>query len=62
VFQIHGVNAAGEVILRRQLRRRYVLAFFQKLPPWLTALLGRRPTKVAGIALTIMALGHDGHG
>lgn len=33
VFQVHGVDAAGQVIIRRQLKRRYVLAFFQKLPP-----------------------------
>jgi transposase len=33
VFQVHGVDAAGQVVLRRQLRRRHVLAFFQKLPP-----------------------------
>ena len=32
VFQIHGVDAAGNVIVRRQLKRRYVLPFFQKLP------------------------------
>jgi transposase len=25
VFQVHGVNAAGEVVVRRQLKRRYVL-------------------------------------
>jgi transposase len=35
VFQIHGVDAAGNVIIRRQLKRRYVLSFFQKLPPCL---------------------------
>ena len=35
VFQVHGVNADGDVVLRRQLKRRYVLAFFQKLPPCL---------------------------
>jgi transposase len=35
VFQVHGVDAAGQVIIRRQLKRRYVLAFFQKLPPCL---------------------------
>jgi hypothetical protein len=34
VFQVHGVDATGQVVLRRQLRRRHVLAFFQKLPPW----------------------------
>ena len=27
VFQVHGVDAAGEVVIRRQLKRRYVLAF-----------------------------------
>jgi len=32
VFQVHGVDAQGRVIIRRQLKRRYVLAFFQKLP------------------------------
>jgi hypothetical protein len=26
VFQVHGVDAAGEVVIRRQLKRRYVLA------------------------------------
>jgi transposase len=35
VFQVHGVDAAGQVLIRRQLKRRYVLAFFQKLPPCL---------------------------
>jgi transposase len=35
VFQVHGVNVAGQVVVRRQLKRRYVLAFFQKLPPCL---------------------------
>src|SRR6202161_1159649 len=35
VFQVHGVDAEGSVIVRRQLKRRYVLAFFQKLPPCL---------------------------
>jgi transposase len=32
VFQVHGVDAVGQVVIRRQLKRRYVLAFFQKLP------------------------------
>ena len=32
VFQVHGVDADGQVVIRRQLKRRYVLAFFQKLP------------------------------
>jgi hypothetical protein len=33
VFQVHGVDASGEVVIRRQLKRRYVSSFFQKLPP-----------------------------
>jgi transposase len=32
VFQVHGVDAAGHVVLRRQLRRGHLLAFFQKRP------------------------------
>jgi transposase len=32
---VHGVDAAGQVVVRRQLKRRYVLAFFEKLPPCL---------------------------
>jgi transposase len=35
VFQVHCVDAAGQVVIRRQLKRRYILAFFQKLPPCL---------------------------
>jgi len=27
VFQVHGVDAAGQVVVRRQLRRRHVLGF-----------------------------------
>ena len=30
VFQVHGVDADGQVVIRRQLKRRHVLAFFQK--------------------------------
>jgi transposase len=35
VFQVHGVGARGSVIVRRQLKRRYLFAFFKKLPPCL---------------------------
>jgi transposase len=35
VFQVHGVDAAGQVVIRRQLKRRQVLSFFEKLPPCL---------------------------
>jgi transposase len=33
VFQVHGVDARGEAVLRRQLRRAKMLPFFAKLPP-----------------------------
>ena len=32
VFQLHGIDAAGSVVMRHQLKRRSMLAFFQKLP------------------------------
>ena len=38
VFQVHGVAADGQVVIRRQLKRRYVLVFFQKLPPCLVGI------------------------
>jgi transposase len=38
VFQIHGVDAEGAVIIRRQLRRRQVLPFFKKQPSCLVGI------------------------
>ena len=38
VFQVHGVDAGGLVVIRRQLKRRYVLAFLEKLPPCLVGI------------------------
>ncbi len=38
VFQVHGIDAQGNVIVRWQLKRRYVLAFFQRLPPCLVGI------------------------
>jgi transposase len=38
VFQVHGVDAGGQVAIRRQLKRRHVLTFFQKLPPCLVGI------------------------
>src|ERR1700710_2480559 len=38
VFQVHGVDAEGQVVIRRQLKWRYVVAFFQKLPPCLVGI------------------------
>jgi transposase len=33
VFQVHAIDAEGNVIVRRQLKHRGVLAFFQKCRP-----------------------------
>ena len=38
VFQIHGVDTNGNVVIRRQIKRRYVLAFFSKLLPCLVGI------------------------
>ena len=38
VFQVHGVDAEGMTVVRRQLRRRQVLPFFEKLPPCLVGI------------------------
>jgi transposase len=38
VFQVHGIDVEGKVIVRRQLKRRHVLAFFQKLPSCLVGI------------------------
>ncbi len=35
VFQVHAVDAAGEVVIRRQVRRTQVLLFFSRLLPCL---------------------------
>jgi len=38
VFQVHGVDADGQVVIRRKLKRRYLLAFFEKLPACLVGI------------------------
>ena len=35
VFQVDGIDAAGGVVIRRQVRRAHLLRFFAKLPPCL---------------------------
>ena len=35
VFQIHGIDAAEKVVVRKQLRRSQVMGFFEALPPCL---------------------------
>jgi len=38
VFQSHGINAEGGVVVRRQLRRNQMLEFFQRLGPFLVGM------------------------
>ena len=57
VFQVHGVDGAGEVVLRRRLSRGQVLALFERLPP---CLVGMEACGSANHwARAVLALGHD---
>ena len=38
VFQVHGVDAAGQVVVQRRLSRGRVLVFFEKLKPCLVGI------------------------
>jgi hypothetical protein len=38
VFQVHGVDSAGKVVITRQLRRKQVIDFFSKIPPCLVGM------------------------
>ena len=57
VFQVHGVDAAGAVVLRRQLKRRQMGPFFTKLP---SCLIGMGACGTAHHwGRTLRALGHE---
>jgi transposase len=57
VFQFHGVDAAGAVVLQKKLRRGAVLAFLGKLPP---CLIGMEACATSHYwAREIAALGHE---
>jgi transposase len=56
VFQVHGVDADGQVVLRRKLRRSEVLRFFEALP---ACLVGMEACATAHHwARALSALGH----
>ncbi|MBF6651234.1 IS110 family transposase [Methylobacter sp. BlB1] len=57
VFQVHGVDAHGKVVLRKQLRRIQVLAFFANLSPCLIGLEACAGAHYWGREL--LKLGHD---
>src|SRR5215813_8422333 len=57
VFQVHGVDAEGATVLRKQLRRAQVLAFFSRLP---SCLVGLEACATAHYwARELRALGHE---
>jgi transposase len=56
VFQVHGIDAAERVVVRKQLRRRQVLEFFKALAP---CLVGMEACATAHYwARELMKLGH----
>ena len=57
VFQLHGVDAQGEVVVRKKLRRSAVLHFLRDLPPCLIGLEACATSHFWG--REIGALGHD---
>jgi transposase len=57
VFQVHGIDETGVVVVRRQLRRRQVLFFFKRLDP---CMVGMEACATAHHwAREIAALGHE---
>ena len=60
VFQLHGVNAAEEPVLRKKLRRKEMVAFFKKLPPTVIGDRGvRRIASLGAPAAVVRARGED---
>ena len=48
VFQVHGIDAAEKVVVRKQLRRGQVLKFFAALPPPASLALRRVLRRIIG--------------
>ena len=57
VFQVHGIDAAGKVVIRKQLKRARVLPFFMKLPSCLVGIEACASSHYWARELT--ALGHE---
>ena len=57
VFQVHGIDENGRIVVQRRLRRRQVLSFFERQPP---CLVGMEACATAHHwAREIEALGHE---
>ncbi len=57
VFQVHAVDEAGSVMMRKRLRRSQVLAFFARIPPCLVGL--EACATAHHWARELIALGHE---
>ncbi len=57
VFQVHGVDASGKTVIRRQPRRRQVVPFFSKQPPCLIGMAACATSHHRARGIT--ALGHE---
>lgn len=57
VFQVHGAEDVGRVVLRKKLRRAQVLAYFEKLSPCVVAMEARGGAHYWGHEID--KLGHD---
>jgi transposase len=57
VFQVHGVDVAGNPVVRRQLKRQHVISFFGNLEPCLVGIEACASSH--HWARELMALGHD---
>ncbi len=57
VFQVHGIDAAGEIIVAKALRRRQMIPFFGKLEPCLVGLEACATSHFW--ARQLIALGHE---
>lgn len=57
VFQVHGVDGAGHVVVKRRLRRAQIITYFASLPP---CLIGMEACATAHFwARELQALGHE---
>ena len=57
VFQVHGIDQDGQVLIRRQLRRGELISFFRRLPP---CLIGMEACSTAHFwARELAVLGHE---
>ena len=59
VFQLHGVDAAGQVVLKKRLRRNQVLDFMTQLPRCLVGIEACGTShhwarEIAGVAYTLL--------